>query len=295
MRNKTAYILLSLACMGISLQASAQKFAIKPQVNVGVGSAMSLKSDLPLSSKKASSTAFGVDFGYTFWNKGGHALEANIGLGYTVSGVKLGVDGLNFSYNAPASADEDGNAYIRHYNVAALEQKFNLGYLNIPLYLTYGYQFSQRIAVHADLGFRLGFKCNAKINSVIGTAGSYGVYPEYDDLMIDAPWLNQFGETDLADAGRGEVEANGFYASLLVGAALDVYIAGPVWFNLGLRYDCGFTDSFSKMYESKNFNSATAPVTYTVAGGQEVKPLTSYLDSSKLSPFSILLGLTFKF
>lgn len=289
----TALLLGGTAFTPVGMKA--QKFAVKPYADIGVGSAMSLKSDLPLSTKSSSNTSFGVDFGYTFWRMGGNSLEANIGLGYSTTGVKLRTEGFDYSYNAPASADEDGNPYVRHYSLTGMEQKYNLGYFNIPLYLTYGYQFSNRIGVHADLGFRFGFKCSAKMNSVSGTATSYGVYPEYDNLMIDAPWLNGFGTTDLADAKRGDVDANGFYASLLVGAALDVYIAGPVWLNVGVRYDCGFTNSFKHLYDGGTYTAENAPVSYTVAEGQEVTPLTGYLSSSKLSPFSIHAGLTIKF
>lgn len=295
---KKPIIVSALILGGISLSTidlNAQRFAVKPYADIGVGSAMSLKSDIPFSTKKSSSTAFGVDFGYTFWEKGGNRLEANIGLGYTMASLKLGVNSLEYSYNAPASADEDGNPYVRYYTLSDMEQKFNLGYFNIPLYLTYGYRFSQRIGVHADLGFRFGFKCTAKMNSVRGMASSHGVYPEYVDLVIDAPWLNGFGETNLSESKKGEIEANGFNASLLLGATLDVYIAGPVWLNVGVRYDCGFTNSFKKTFDGGAYTANTAPVTYTVAEGQVVSPLAGYLTSSKLSPFSIHIGLTICF
>lgn len=273
----------------------AQKFAVKPYADIGVGGAMNLKSEIPLASKSSTATAFGIDFGYTFWKKGGNSLEANIGLGYTVASLKLGAEDFSYSYNAPYSADVDGNSYIRHCSVEGLEQKLNLGYFNIPLYLSYRYQFSNRIGVHADLGFRFGFKCSAKLNSVNGTVTSYGVYPEYDNLMIDIPGLNGFGQSELSEAKRGNVDANGFYSSLLVGAGLDVYLGGPAWLNVGLRYDCGFSNSFKKLFEGGSYTAESAPVTYTVAEGQEVKPLTGYLSSSKLSPLSIHAGFTFKF
>ena len=285
----TAVAFLSPLCL------NAQKFSLKPHVDIGVGSVMSLKSDLQLSTKSSSSTSFGVDFGYTFWKLDGNSLEVNIGLGYSTTGIKLGTEGFDYSYNAPASADEDGNPYVRHYSLSDLEQKFNIDYFNIPLYLSYGYQFNHRIGVHADLGFRFGFKCNAKMNSVSGTTTSYGIYPEYDNLVINAPWLNGFGTTDLADAKKGVVDANGFYTSLLVGAALDVYIDGPVWLNAGVRYDCGFTNCFKHLYKGSTYTAENAPVSYTVAEGQKAKPLTGYLNLSKLSPFSVHIGLTFKF
>ena len=297
--NIKHYIFTASAVAAVALLSplcsSAQKFSLKPHVDIGVGNAMSLDSDISDLSKSASNMDFGLDFGYTFWQLGGNRLEANIGVGYSATNLKLTAPSMSYSYDAPASADEDGNTYVRHYQLSDMEQKVSLGYFTVPVYLTYGYRINKTVGVHADLGFKLGFKCGSSLKSVSGTASSYGVYPQYDNLMIDAPWLNGFGTTSLGDAARGDVSASGVYASLLVGAAVDVRIYGPLWFNAGIRYNCGFTNSFKQEYKGNAFTAETAPVTYTVAGGQEVKPLTGYLSSSKLSPFSIHLGFDVRF
>lgn len=296
MKNKISYIILSMVCMGTAMQATAQKLSIKPHVNIGVGNAISVKSDMEGLTNNSSAMDYGVDFGYTFWKMGGNRLEVNMGVGYQSASLKLGVPYLGYSYNAPATADEDGNPYVRYYEISNMEQKVNLGYFNIPIYLTYGYKFSNRFGVHADLGFKLGFKCGSTLKSVRGTASCYGVFPEYDNLVIKDSYIDGFGTSDLSKAKKADPEANGFNASLLVGAGLDVYIAGPLWFNVGVRYDCGFTNSFKNEFKGKGgFTADNAPVTYTVANGQEVKPLTGYLKSSKLSPFSIYLGFDIKF
>lgn len=278
--------------MVLPVKSAAQKFSIKPNVNIGVGNPMNVKSDIKEISTSSSDVDFGVDFGYTFWKKGGNRLEVSLGLGYSAVGLKLGVPDLSYNYIAPASADEDGNTYVRYYDLSDMEQKLSIGYFNIPVYLTYGYQFSKRIGVHADLGFRMGFKCSASLKRVSGSATSYGVFPDYGNLVITDSYLDGFGISDLSAAKRMEPEANSFNASLLVGAAVDVYIAGPVWFNIGVRYNCGFTDCFKHNYDGNAFTADTAPVTYTVAEGEKVRPLTCFLSSSKLSPFSIYMGFT---
>lgn len=297
--NIKHYILTVAAVAAVALLSplcsKAQKFSLKPHVDIGVGNAMSLESDIWDLSKSASNMDFGLDFGYTFWQLGGNRLESNIGVGYSTTNLKLTAPSMSYSYDAPASADEDRNTYVRHYQLSDMEQKMNLGYFTVPVYLTYGYQINKTVGIHADLGIKLGFKCGSSLKSVSGTASSYGVYPQYDNLMIDAPWLNGFGTTSLADAASGGVSSSGVYASLLVGAAVDVRIYGPLWFNTGIRYNYGFTNSFKQEYKGNAFTAQTAPVTYTVAGGQEVKPLTGYLSSSKLSPFSVHVGLTVKF
>lgn len=299
MTQNIKYSVISGILLGIAglspFRAEAQKFALKPYVDIGIGNPMSVKSDLELSKKSGNNNSFGLDFGYTFLHKGGNSLEANLGIGYSITNLNVGLTSLEYNYMAPPTADVDNNPYIRYYELSGLEQKINVGYFTVPVYLSYGYQFSSRVGLHADLGFRFGFKCASKLSSMSGSAYCYGIYPEFDNLEITLPGLNDFGTTDLSEAKRGKVEANGFYTSLLVGLSFDVYLFGPVWLNVGARYDCGFTNTFKKIYEPTNFTSESAPVTYTVANNQEVKPLSSYLSSSKLSPFSIHAGLTFKF
>lgn len=280
------------AVLCLPFPANAQNFSLKPHADIGVGSAMNIKSDFKDLSKSSSSSDFGIDLGYTFWRSGENRLEANIGLGYSTTSLKFNVPAMDYSYNAPASADVDGNAYIRYYELSEMSQKLNLGYFTIPLYLTYGYNFSKSVGLHVDLGFKFGFKCNASLNNVSGSAYSYGVYPEYDDLVMGDPWIDEYGNSNLAEAVKGKVDASGFYASLLLGAAFDVNVYGPLWFNVGLRYNCGFTNSFRHLYAPSNFNATSAPVTYTVANGEEVKPMTGYLTSSRLSPLAIHVGFT---
>ena len=279
--------------MGIaSPLVSGQKFAVKPNVNIGIGNAINVKSDIQGLSSNASYFDFGADFSYKFWQKGGSRLEANIGIGYSISNLKLSIPSLIYDYNATASADIDNNPYIRYFEITNLEQKYNLGYFNIPIYLTYGYQFSERIGLHADLGVKLGFKCNAKMNSVSGNAYSYGQFPEYDDLIIKDLVLDDFGNSNLANSEKMSLQTSVINASLFVGATFDVRVAKSVWFNLGIRYHPGISNIFKKTFTSGNYTQENSPVTYTVADGLQVFPLANYLSSSKLSPFSIYVGLT---
>ena len=103
----------------LPLSVSAQKFSIKPNVNIGVGSTMSIKSDFKDLTKSSNTTDFGVDFSYRFWELSSNHLEANIGLGYSTTNLKFNVPGMEYSYDAPASADEDGNTYVRYTLVLA--------------------------------------------------------------------------------------------------------------------------------------------------------------------------------
>lgn len=282
----------------VAISASAQKFAVKAYGDIGLGSGLSLSTSLPGMTTKSTSDGFGVDFGYTFWRKGGNSLEANIGLGYRMASVSFALPELSYNYAAPASADEDGNPYQRYTEINNLKQKINLGYLNIPIYLQYQYRATKWLGIHADLGFGLDFKCVGSMGSTSGIANSYGVYPEYDDLVIKADYMNDFGERNLNGASKGKAEIKGFNASVMVGAGFEFYIAEPVSIDLGIRYNAGLTDVFGGHYvvgSSGEVNATSAPVTYNVTDGQQVKALSDYVSKSKLNPLSLHIGINVRF
>lgn len=279
-------------------QASAQNYAVKAYGDLGLGKAMSLTTALPGMTHKSSSNAFGVDFGYTFWRQGANSLEANIGLGYRMASATFDIPSLSYDYAAPARADEDGNPYQRHTTLTDVNQKINLGYLNIPIYLQYQYRAAKWLGIHADVGFGLGFKCIGKIGSTIGIANSYGVYQEYNQLVIKADYLNDFGETYLDEATEGNADIKGFNASVMAGVGFEFYIANPVSIDLGIRYNAGLTDVFAGHYDISSANSyspESVPVTYTVADSQQVKALSDYVTKSRLSPLSLHVGINIRF
>ena len=287
----TVPVHLSLTQNGYNHIRKAKDFTLKPHAEIGLGNSMSTNTGLSGLDACAHSQEYGLDFGYTFWRNGRNSLEVNVGLGYSHTGLKLDSGSFDFNYAAPADADDDGNLYQRYYEIRDLSQKVNTGYLTVPVYLDYRYGINNWLGVHADLGLKFGFKCSAGLGKVSGNSFSYGIYPEYDDLMIDADYLNDFGNRSLEGVSTGPVSARGFNASLLVGVGVEARIYGPLWFDLGLRYDCGFADIFKEGYAAdKGFTAQSAPVTYTVADGTVVKPMTDYLSKSKLMPLSLRLG-----
>lgn len=275
-------------------QASAQKFAIKPHADISLGSPMSVSTSMELNPSVASNE-FGLDFGYTFFQKRTNRLEVNVGLGYRYLNTTFNAGDFGYSYSAPASADIDGNTYIRFCQVSNLQQKLNTGYLTLPIYLQYAYQCTPWMEVHALAGLKLGFKTGASVKTESGSVFSYGVFPEYDNLMIDAPYLDDFSTVSLIDRTISEPEVNSMAASLLLGAGVDFRIYGPLWVNLGVKYDLGFTNTFGKGISFTQPTAEKVPVSYTVADGTRVKALSDYVTSSKLSPLSLNFGLTVRF
>lgn len=289
---------MALACGALAPQAEAKDFAVKVYGDIGLGNSMSLTTSMPGISAKSSAYTFGADFGYTFWRKGANLLEANIGIGYTTASATFDSPAMSYDYEAPASADEDGNAYIRYTDLSAMSQKSSLGYLTVPIYLRYQYRFVKWVGVHAEAGFGLGFRCAGSAGSTSGYTTSYGVYPEYDNLEIKEDYLNAFGKQDLASASTGQAEMNGFSASVMCGAGFEFYVAEPVSIDLGIRYRAGLTDVYKGHYDvstGTRMTAETAPVTYSARDGLQVKALSDYVTKSRLSPLSLHVGINIRF
>lgn len=279
----------------------APKWAIKAYDNLGVGKTMSITETNPDQTSKSKFNGFGLTLGYTFWQKGNQSLEVNLGVGYSSASAQFGLADMEYHYNAPAEADMDGMPYIRYCDVRDLKQHVGMNFVNIPLYLEYQYKPLKWLGLHAELGLNFGIRTSGSVGKVSGTVNSWGVYPEYDDLVIEGPYgsyMNDFGEMYVAKAAKGKPEMKGFTPSLMCGAGFEFYAYEPVSFELGIRYDYGFSNTFSGKHvvsSPSEYTAETAPVTYTVKDGTVVKSLTDYTSKSRLNPLSIHFGVNVRF
>ncbi len=286
-----------LPAFAVLAQGSGEeRFAIKPTVEIGFGDALSTGNAMPGMSTKSSSTDFGVDFGWTVWRSRSNSLEVNFGLGYGSTSLTADLGKLDYHYSAPAAADMDNDTYIRYYELSAMHQKIQAGRVTLPIYLNYRYETSRVVSLHALLGMKFGFSASSKVSQSSGTAYSYGIYPQYDNLLINATYMNEFGTTTLGADRTLKPETNGCTASLLVGAGAEIRLWGPLALDITLRYERGFNDVFKTAAGSvASIDADNAPVTYTVAEGQTVRPLSSYLGGSKISRLSAALSLICRF
>ncbi len=273
-----------------------EKFSVKATADITLVNMMSKKSALPEMSSKPSSFEFGADFGWTFWKREKNSLEANLGLGYERISWKASLPALNYHYNAPAAADMDNETYVRYYSLSEVNQKMVNGRLTLPVYLNYRYQINERFSIHALAGVKMGFSVSSKVGNASGKAFSYGIYPQYDDLMIDASYLNEFGESVLNKEAALKPKATPVTASLMVGAGAEVRIWGPLAANLTIKYEGGLSNEYKSAYSNlSSFEASNVPVKYTVAEGQTMTPLTAYMKSTKLSRLSCAISLVCRF
>lgn len=276
--------------------SSSGKLAIKLHANVGLNDPIKTEFSIPDVSHKSSSNEFGIDFGWTFWQHKNHRLELNAGLGYSASSLTLGMDNLSYDYAAPATADMDGDPYIRFYDLHDIEQKTELGRLTVPVYLSYAYRCNRWLTFHLDLGVSLGFKVSSKISDCSGTGYSYGIYPQYDNLRIEDSYLNEFGSKTFTSDNVSIPQANGFSCSFLAGLGAEFRIYGPISADLSVRYNGGLTNLYKPyITDMTEYTDQNSPVTYTVEDGEQMKSLTDYLKSSKLSQIGINISLIYRF
>ncbi len=300
MNFKSRYILV-VAALIPAFSAGAQdwqnnNFSIKASADIDLVNNMKIDCALPNMSTKSSSSYFGIDFGWTFWKQCNSSFEANIGLGYGRTSLKAKLPELDYHYSAPAAADMDNEPYIRYYELDGLKQTITTDRLAVPIYVTYHYHFNEILSVHALVGLKVAFNVSSKIAKSEGNAFSYGVYPQYDNLMIDAPYMNCFGESRLESDQTLKPKVYLASPSLMAGVGAEVRIWGPISADLTIKYE----EVVSNMYKwtaSKNsdFNAENAPVRYTVAEGQKVTPLSSYLTTSTLSRLNCSISLLYRF
>lgn len=298
MKKVILYSILFCACGAIAPQAAAQKFAIKGYDNIGVNKPLSVTNAQPGQQSKSGFNQFGIDFGYTFWRRGTQSLEANVGVGYSIMSTTFSLPEMSYQYNAPATADEDGNEYIRFYELSNLRQKTAYEFLNVPVYLEYQYKPLKWLGIYAEVGVGLGFRTRISADSVSGMAKAWGVFPEYDDLLIDEPYLDDFGLRSVGSAKASAQRTKPFQCSVMAGAGLEFYTYEPVSFVVGVRYNAGLSQIFNGGYDIANageYTAETAPVTYTVADGTTVRSLSEYTTKSRLSPLSIHVGINIRF
>ena len=284
------------AFIAVAIAQENSKYIIRAGADIGLTNGVSISSPLEFNTNKSSVSNFNIDFGYNFWHKQKMSLNINAGIGYENITTSLSMDKMNYVYLSPANTDEDGNEYLRYYELSDMNQKINAAYFSVPIYLSFQYQVSKRLALHADIGIRMGFKLSTDVKEGTVNSYSYGIYPEYDDLMIDAEWINNFVNSVIDKNSMEKPQATGFTTSLLLGIGAEIGIVGPVSLDIGIRYTAGMNNLYSKKYSISNpVNIKDAPVSYSYPAGDLVRPLVNYSTKSSLSNLAIRAGINLNF
>lgn len=246
-----------------------------------------------------SATEFGVDLAYMFPSKSRFKVGVGVGVGYSAGKIDYSADKLEYYYDAAPDADMDGDSYERHYTVDGLRQKAKLNYFTVPVYVDLEYRLMRRVALFLDLGAKAYINAGSKISDTQGEATAYGVYPEYDNLVIDDPAMNAFGTVNLNSVPSGDNPIESFTASAFANVGVRVKITGPLSAQVAVGYEMGLIKNVKSQVDrelpSGYTTEADAPVTYTVDGGTAVRNLSSFTEGIKRQGLKFSIGLIYSF
>ncbi len=296
-------IIASLILVGGALGAAAQntdnpKFAIKLKGDFGLTDAFSTEYSFASTESSSSFNNYGLEFSWAFWQKGNNSLELGAGFYMGEAQFKTGVDAVSFSYAAGPEADMDGNSYIRYTDMSPMKQTLKMTRMSVPVYVQYNYRFHPRWTAFAKAGVQIGFGGSVWAKSLTGSVDSYGVYPEYGDLVMDDEWLNDFGVRTLAKGNVTKGKKAKADIAGLVGAGIRFKIIDQLHLSVGVNYQAGFSDMLKgdglRIADGQT-TAADAPVSYTVADGLRCKPLTDGLTKCRLNRLGLDVGLELRF
>ena len=213
--------------------------------------------------------AYGLDVGFVFPTTKRFFVGVFTGVRFSKNSLTMEFmpTGDDLSYNAPSTADEDGDSYIRKYEMIGgkgITQTMNASDIAVPVYLDMEYQF-QKISIYADLGVK--FQTSTGImTATIGEYKTWGVYPQYGDLVIGKEGdvvLNGFGNHDAIG-----VDEDGITKKMaidgLFGCGIRLSLNKSLALDAGLQYQTG-----GKSWEA---NSGSI-FSYTLEGGDKVNLL----------------------
>lgn len=286
----------------VSMSYRIRRLRLKAHYDLGLGKAYQLDGDNLLKSSDSKASSFGLDFGYMFSSKSSFSLGAFIGVGMTQSTIDLAYE--NPDYQFTSTADVDGDTYTRHYRNLALKQSMKLSELNVPLYMDMNYSFNPYFSVFADLGVRLNFDMKHEVDATEGSAYVYGVYHQYDGLVLDEQWgYNGFGQQTYGPSqllSKELLDVNSFTVDGVGSLGFRFNIpTTPLTFELGLSYLMGLTEVVKTANVTQLTTDGNLPVVYNTVSGMEstehLHNLSESLNSIKRQQLRLNLGLTLKF
>ncbi len=279
-------------------QVARNKFAVRINGDIVLTNPYTAEYNFPVHDDTNSMNNFGAEFIWSFWQAGQHRLELGTGFGLQKVNFTAETDDVSYSYVAPSSADMDGNSYIRYTDLSAMKQTISMSRIAIPLYLRYNCDLNSRWSLYGKAGIMISLGGKANLSKISGSTDSYGVYPEYGNLVIDEPWLNEFGERTLTKEQCIAGKTGGTDFGILAGAGVSFQVIKPIYISVGLTYQRGFANMLKGdglKVTNGMIDNTQAPVTYTVADGIQYRQLTDGLTKCKLNRLGIEFGVEFRF
>ena len=294
-------------CEVYSIAYNPMSMRLKPHYNIGV--VPFGKSANGLSLSKSIHHEFGLDLGYMIPTNGLFQMGFYAGVGFASSSAVLGMDTIHYHYQAGSEADIDGDSYTRHYTIERASQKLSMKDLTIPIYLDFNFHLHKIVSLYLDLGIKNYINLSANLSDLTGTYSSWGVYPQYSDLVLDhTTGLTQFAASGTAlpaQTTSSTMDINGYSMDLLSALGVRVKLKDKQFFPLYFDFSIGYQHSLLAPYKNANaltvsdiqgnVSAQEAFSTYTVESGESVMPLSAFVSELKRKMVTFNFGITYKF
>lgn len=294
-------------CEVYSIAYNPMSMRLKPHYNIGV--VPFGKSANGLSLSKSIHHEFGLDLGYMIPTNGLFQMGFYAGVGFASSSVVLGMDTIHYHYQAGSEADIDGDSYTRHYTIERASQKLSMKDLTIPIYLDFNFHLHKIVSLYLDLGIKNYINLSANLSDLTGTYSSWGVYPQYSDLVLDhTTGLTQFAASGTAlpaQTTSSTMDINGYSMDLLSALGVRIKLKDKQFFPLYFDFSIGYQHSLLAPYKNANaltvsdiqgnVSAQEAFSTYTVESGESAMPLSAFVSDLKRKMVTLNFGITYKF
>lgn len=256
---------------------------------------------------KNGETSFGLDFGYIFPTTGHLRFGVFAGVGLSINNIDLsmvpvGTDLIIKNTNQ----DVDGQNYDRYYDgingtPLSVKQKMSATDLAVPVYADMEYEFNSIFSIYVDAGIKFSLPMSHDIKIENSGFRTYGIYPDYDHLVIDR-YINNFG--DHPDPNSLVPDEDGLSAKTaidgLMGLGARINITKSIAIDAGIQYQIGGNSwtantakdifSYKLKEESKNLSGEN-----TLNVGIDGVNLMNKAGSLKHSALKANISLIFKF
>lgn len=295
-------------CGLYSFRYKDRRWRVRPKAEFNIGDIYTLGGDYASDLLKSQSMfEYGLDLGYALVRKPKFKLSLFTGVSFVNSNMEFEQDevGYRYYYNAPSAADYDGDTYERHYEVKNMKATMEMTQIAVPLYLDFDFQFTRRFSAFLQMGVKAFVSTSCSVKEFSADVRTYGVYPQYDNLVMENFKPNEF-TAHTVSVDNQDIETESMIMDAFGGAGFRLRLFGGLYLDAAVNYQMSLTpvataeESLNLGYlgdagEGSYINENKALITYTCAGGEEVKPFTDLFDEIKRGGLKVSVGLLLKF
>lgn len=287
-------------CNMVSMSYHKKHWRLRPHVDFSMGDYYQLDTSNEEMENSSSSMGVGLDIGYVFPSSKKLKWGLFTGVGIQKTKIKSEIQTMEFEVKHGSEADEDGDSYMRQYEMNDTRYTMSVNELYVPLYLDLEYRFNKYFSMYMDLGAK-GYMCLGNPTTEFSTRyTAQGKYEKYGGLILDhQSGINGFVSDEALILDN--VSTGKFYdyvVDAFVGLGVRVCLYKSLYFDLGGYYQHSLLKEYNcsgNVSVSNPYNTLSSPISYTVRDGEQVKDITEFYSGISKKNFMLNIGLMLKF